>query len=75
MLKVTIKHSAGEDRVRHRVVPPDMVARFAEKLESLKSEIAEVMKEEKEEKQVCASDVSSVMPYQPIPSYVKPRWN
>ncbi|KAF9785870.1 DEAD-domain-containing protein [Thelephora terrestris] len=50
MLKAAIKHSAGEDQVRHRVVPPDAVARYAEKLESLKDEIAEIMKEEKEEK-------------------------
>lgn len=55
MLKAAIKHSVGEDRVRHRVVPPDTVAKFAERLESLKDEITEVMKEEKEEKQVCGS--------------------
>jgi ATP-dependent RNA helicase DDX27 len=52
MLKAAIKHSAGEDQVRHRVVPPDVVARYAEKLESLKEEIAEIMKEEREEKLV-----------------------
>ena len=63
MLKAVIKHSAGEDRVRHRVVPPDTVAKFTEKLESLKGEIAEVMKEEKEEKQVCGSDASPAVPY------------
>lgn len=50
MLKAAIKYSAGEDQVRHRVVPPDTVARYADKLETLKEEIAEIMKEEKEEK-------------------------
>jgi ATP-dependent RNA helicase DDX27 len=63
ILKAAIKHSAGEDQVRHRVVPPDTVAKFAEKLESLKGEIAEVMKEEKEEKQVCGNNISLVVLY------------
>jgi len=63
ILKAAIKHSAGEDRVRHRAVPPDTVANFAEKLENLKGEIAEIMKEEKEEKQVRDNDTSLVVPY------------
>ena len=63
VLKTAIKHSAGEDQVRHRVIPPDTVAKFAEQLESLKGEIAEIMKEEKEEKQVCGNDISLVVPY------------
>lgn len=62
ILKAAIKHSAGEDQVRHRVVPPDTVVKFAEKLESLKDEITEIMKEEQEEKQVC-SDVFFVVLY------------
>ncbi len=56
MLKAAIKHGAGADQVRHRVVPPEAVAKWAEKLESIKAEIAEVMLEEKEEKQVCRFD-------------------
>ncbi|PBL01011.1 DEAD-domain-containing protein [Armillaria gallica] len=51
MLKAAIKHGAGADQVRHRVVPPEAVAKWAEKLESIKAEVAEVMLEEKEEKQ------------------------
>ena len=62
VLKAAIKHSAGEDQVRHRVVPPDTVAKFAAKLETLKDEITEVMKEETEEKQV-RSKTSPPMPY------------
>ena len=58
MLKAAIKHSAGEDRVRHRVIPLDTIVKYAEKLESLKGEIAEIMKEEKEEKLVRSDDVS-----------------
>jgi hypothetical protein len=57
MLKAAIKHSAGEDQVRHRVVPPGTVAKYAEKLESLKGEVAEIMKEEKEERLVRGNDV------------------
>lgn len=60
MLKAAIKHSAGEDQVRHRVVPPDTVAKLAGKLESLKGEISEIMREEKEEKQVRSSDTPIV---------------
>jgi len=62
VLKAAIKHSAGEDQVRHRVVPPDTVAKFTEKLESLKGEIAEIMKEEKEEKQVRGDSPPPVVP-------------
>ncbi|KAK0506099.1 DEAD-domain-containing protein [Armillaria luteobubalina] len=51
MLKAAIKHGAGADQVRHRVVPPEAVSKWAEKLESIKAEVAEVMLEEKEEKQ------------------------
>lgn len=56
ILKAAIKHAAGEDQVRHRTVPPEAVAKWAKKLESLKHEIAGVMADEKEEKQVCISD-------------------
>ena len=56
MLKATIKHVADEDQVRHRVIPPDTVAKYMEKLGSLKGEIAEIVKEEKEEKLVRCND-------------------
>lgn len=59
VLKAVIRHSAEEDQVRHRVIPSDTVAKYTEKLESLKGEISEIMKEEKEEKLVCSNDVSS----------------
>ncbi|ESK88904.1 atp-dependent rna helicase [Moniliophthora roreri MCA 2997] len=52
MLKAAIKHGAGEDKVRHRIVLPEAVSKWAEKLEELKDEIGEVLKEEKEEKQM-----------------------
>ncbi|KAL0951162.1 hypothetical protein HGRIS_007894 [Hohenbuehelia grisea] len=51
MLKAAIKHSAGEDQVRHRIVPAEIVSKWVSKLDSLKSEVSEVMQEEKEEKQ------------------------
>ncbi|KAJ6519840.1 DEAD-domain-containing protein [Mycena sanguinolenta] len=51
MLKAAIKHGAEADQVRHRIVPPEAVAKWVEKLEELKDEISEIIKEEKEEKQ------------------------
>ncbi|KAL7285300.1 hypothetical protein ACG7TL_000395 [Trametes sanguinea] len=50
MLKAAIKHSSNEDQVRHRQVPPEVVAKWSKKLESLKGEISEILQEEKEEK-------------------------
>ncbi|KAI9445269.1 DEAD-domain-containing protein [Lactarius indigo] len=52
VLKAAIKRAAGEDQVRHRTVPWEIVAKWAKKLESLKGEIAGVLTEEKEEKQL-----------------------
>ncbi|EMD42037.1 hypothetical protein CERSUDRAFT_129370 [Gelatoporia subvermispora B] len=51
MLKAAIKHAAGEDQVRHRQVPAEAIAKWSEKLASLKNEISEILQEEKEEKQ------------------------
>lgn len=51
MLKAAIKRSEA-DKVRHRVVPADVVAEVADKLVGLKGEVEEVLKEEKEEKLV-----------------------
>ncbi|RPD82565.1 DEAD-domain-containing protein [Lentinus tigrinus ALCF2SS1-7] len=52
MLKAAIKHSSGEDQVRHRQVPPEVVSKWSQKLDNLKQEISEVLQEEKEEKQL-----------------------
>jgi ATP-dependent RNA helicase DDX27 len=52
VLKAAIKRSAGEDQVRHRTLSPEIVAKWAKRLESLKDEIAAVLGEEKEEKEV-----------------------
>ena len=52
VLKAAIKRAAGEDQVRHRTIPSEIVAKWSKKLECLKDEIAEVLREEKEEKQV-----------------------
>ena len=52
MLKAAIKHSAGEDQVRHRLVPPEAMSKWVEKLESIKDEVSEILVEEKEEKEV-----------------------
>ncbi|KAF8761720.1 DEAD protein [Rhizoctonia solani] len=49
MLKAAIKRSEA-DKIRHRVVPSEVVASVVEKLEELKGEVEEVLKEEKEEK-------------------------
>ncbi|KAI0033160.1 DEAD-domain-containing protein [Vararia minispora EC-137] len=52
MLKAAIKHASGEDQVRHRTIPPEVVAKWAKKLEALKGEVAIVMQEERVEKQI-----------------------
>ncbi|KAJ7071010.1 DEAD-domain-containing protein [Mycena amicta] len=45
-----IKHGAETNQVRHRIVPPEAVAKWTERLEELKDEIFEILGEEKEEK-------------------------
>ncbi|KDR82696.1 hypothetical protein GALMADRAFT_238187 [Galerina marginata CBS 339.88] len=52
MLKAAIKHSSGEDQVRHRIIPTETVQTWVEKLAALTGEIGEILKEEKEEKQM-----------------------
>ncbi|CAE7060779.1 unnamed protein product [Rhizoctonia solani] len=49
MLKAAIKRSEA-DKIRHRIVPSEVVASVVEKLEELKGEVEEVLKEEREEK-------------------------
>ncbi|EUC66835.1 ATP-dependent RNA helicase DRS1 [Rhizoctonia solani AG-3 Rhs1AP] len=49
MLKAAIKRSEA-DKIRHRIVPSQVVTSVVEKLEELKGEVEEVLKEEKEEK-------------------------
>lgn len=55
MLKAAIKRAGGEDKVRHRVISADAVAKWAETLDGLKDEVEAVLKEEKEEKAVSVS--------------------
>ncbi|KAF9481157.1 DEAD-domain-containing protein [Pholiota conissans] len=50
MLKAAIKHSTGEDKVRHRIVPAEIVQTWVEKLTALKDDISAILAEEKEEK-------------------------
>lgn len=52
MLKAVMKHSAGEDQVRHRVIPTEIVSKWAERLAELKDEISAILHDEKEEKYV-----------------------
>ncbi|QRW05439.1 DEAD/DEAH box helicase [Ceratobasidium sp. AG-Ba] len=56
MLKAAIKRSEA-DKIRHRVVPADVVSKMVEKLDSLKSEVEEVLKEEKEEKMIRTAEM------------------
>ena len=53
MLKAAIKHSSGEDQVRHRIVPTDILQNWVEKLTGFTEEVADILKEEKEEKHAC----------------------
>jgi ATP-dependent RNA helicase DDX27 len=52
MLKAAIKYSAGEDNVRHRVVPADIFPKWVKRVEALRDEVATILQEEKEEKQI-----------------------
>lgn len=52
MLKAAIKHSAGEDNVRHRLVPADVLPKWVKRVEALRDEVATILQEEKEEKQI-----------------------
>ena len=81
MLKAAIKHASGEDQVRHRHVPPEAVAKWAQKLQDLKDDIAGVLQEEKEEKQVCiiirllvAAVPCANAVLIDLPSYAQPKW-
>jgi ATP-dependent RNA helicase DDX27 len=53
MLKAAIKHSGGEDKVRHRVVPPEVVEKWSEQLIALEEDVKTILQEEQEAKQVC----------------------
>ena len=52
ILKAAIKHANGEDKIRHRVIGPEIVQKWIEKLEELKNDVREILQEEKEEKEV-----------------------
>ena len=52
MLKAAIKHASDVDKVQHRTLPPDQVARWATKLDELKDEVASILEEVKEEKAI-----------------------
>lgn len=52
MLKAAIKRSGGEDKVRHRVIPTEIINKWKQTLDGLKEEIQAVLREEKEEKAV-----------------------
>ncbi|KAL1918487.1 uncharacterized protein VTP21DRAFT_3147 [Calcarisporiella thermophila] len=49
LLRMAVK-SAPKEQIKQRVVSPDLVSKYREKLESLQDQIREVMQEEKEEK-------------------------
>lgn len=78
MLKAAIKHGAGGDKVRHRVVPSEAVSKWSDKLNEMKEEIAEIMQEEKEEKHVSLFRFGCDLGAYLIcitSSFVKPKWN
>src|SRR6266542_917964 len=52
MLKAAIKNSARSDQVRHRIIPPEVVKTWFERLERLSDEVAEILQEEKADKKV-----------------------
>ncbi|KAF8626514.1 hypothetical protein AX15_004819 [Amanita polypyramis BW_CC] len=52
MLKVVIKYTNSEGKIRHRVVAREVVQKWSDELEGMKSDIGEILQEEKEEKQL-----------------------
>ncbi|KAI6132816.1 DEAD-domain-containing protein [Pisolithus croceorrhizus] len=52
MLKSAIKHSAGDDNIRHRIVPSEILRKWVGKVGELKDEVMAVLQEEKEEKRL-----------------------
>ncbi|KAG6879285.1 nucleolar DEAD-box protein required for synthesis of 60S ribosomal subunit [Termitomyces sp. T32_za158] len=52
MLKAAIKHAAGQDQVRHRIIPAEVVSKWVRSLEELKHDIAAVLRDEREEKEI-----------------------
>ena len=77
ILKAAIKHSSGEDNIRHRLVPADIFPKWAKRIEALKDEVTTVLQEEKEEKQVtliigCWSQPSLLILYA---RFGKQKWN
>jgi ATP-dependent RNA helicase DDX27 len=56
ILKAAIKHSNGQDQIRHRVIAPDVMQKWTKKLEELKNDVREILREEKEEKEVSNED-------------------
>lgn len=62
MLKAAIKHSASSDQVRHRIIPPEVVRTWLERLEKLSDEVTEILQEEKAEKNVQNLSLVSPLP-------------
>lgn len=60
MLKAAIKHSGGDDKVRHRVVPPEAVEKWTEALSKLEDEVKAVLSEEKEVKEMRKAEMELV---------------
>lgn len=51
-LKHALKHKKGEDHIRHRVVPPDVIAECMETMKNISSKVAARLESEKEEKAI-----------------------
>lgn len=75
MLKAAIKHGVGEDQVRHRIIPVEIVSKWAEKLEELKDDISGVLRDEKEEKQVSEQEPPVVNIFSECISFEKRKWS
>ena len=52
MLKSVIKYNSGLDKVRHRVIDPEIVSTCAKNLSEINDDVLAVLREEKEEKAV-----------------------
>ena len=60
MLKAAIKHSAGDEKVRHRVVPTEAVEKWVEAIKDLEDEVKAVLQEEREAKELRKAEMELV---------------
>jgi hypothetical protein len=55
LLKSIVQHNKGGSSCKHRIVPPNIISEFKEKIEKATPEVSEIVRGELEEEKVCDS--------------------